>query len=89
MISCGAGNMYGHPHEETMEKLSDMGIQVYRTDEQGTIVVSSDGNSLSWNMDPCNDYTSGDGKSPAEKARRRDLAGEQYDDQENRMIRIP
>lgn len=81
MISCGAGNMYGHPHEETMEKLSDMGIQVYRTDEQGTIVVSSDGNSLSWNMDPCNDYTSGDGKSPAGESETQGFAGEQYDDQ--------
>ena len=81
VISCGAGNMYGHPHEETMEKLSDMGIQVYRTDEQGTIVVSSDGNSLSWNMDPCNDYTSGDGKSPAGESETQGFAGEQYDDQ--------
>lgn len=26
VISCGAGNMYGHPHADTMEKLSDMGI---------------------------------------------------------------
>lgn len=81
VISCGAGNMYGHPHEETMEKLSDMGIQVYRTDEQGTIVVSSDGNSLSWNMDPCNDYTSGDGKSPAGESETQGFAGEQYDEQ--------
>lgn len=81
VISCGAGNMYGHPHEETMEKLSDMGIQVYRTDEQGTIVVSSDGNSLFWNMDPCNDYTSGDGKSPAGESETQGFAGEQYDDQ--------
>lgn len=57
VISCGAGNMYGHPDADTMEKLSDMGIQVYRTDEQGTIIASSDGSTISWNVDPCNDYT--------------------------------
>ena len=52
--------MYGHPDADTMEKLSDMGIQVYRTDEQGTIIASSDGSTISWNVDPCNDYTAGD-----------------------------
>ena len=65
VISCGADNMYGHPDADTMEKLYDMEIQVYRTDEQGTIVASSDGDFISWNMDPCNDYTAGDG-SPVE-----------------------
>ena len=66
VISCGAGNMYGHPHEETMEKLADMGIQVYRSDEQGTIVASSDGSTITWSAEPCNDYTSGDGETVAE-----------------------
>lgn len=66
VISCGAGNKYGHPDADTMEKLSDMDIQVFRTDEQGTIIATSDGNTISWNMDPCNDYTSGDGSSGTE-----------------------
>ena len=60
VISCGAGNAHGHPHEETMEKLSSMEIPVFRTDIQGTIIASSDGTSLSWNVRPCNDYSSGD-----------------------------
>ena len=30
VISCGAGNSYGHPHKDTMDKLSDMGIQKAR-----------------------------------------------------------
>lgn len=76
VISCGAGNMYGHPHEDTMEKLADMGILVYRTDKQGTIVVSSDGNSLSWNMEPCNDYTSGDGSDSAWENEEQGFTGE-------------
>lgn len=77
VISCGAGNMYGHPHADTMEKLSDMGIQVYRSDEQGTIVASSDGSTITWNMDPCNDYTSGDGESAAQSENEAGFASEQ------------
>ena len=45
------------------KNLSDMGIQVYRSDEQGTIVASSDGSAITWSADPCNDYTSGDGET--------------------------
>lgn len=60
VISCGTGNSYGHPHVETMEKLEAMEIPVFRTDRQGTITVSTDGTSLSWSAEPCNDYSSGD-----------------------------
>ena len=51
VISCGAGNAYGHPHEETLAAFRQMGVDVYRTDEQGSIVVSSDGKQLTWNCD--------------------------------------
>jgi len=37
-----------------------MGIQVFRTDEQGTIIASTDGTSITWNVAPCNDYSAGD-----------------------------
>lgn len=36
VISVGA-NSYGHPAQETLNRLSSMGIQVYRTDQNGTI----------------------------------------------------
>lgn len=42
MISCGKGNSYGHPHEETVEKLENAGVQILRTDEEGTIILCSD-----------------------------------------------
>ena len=45
-----------------MEKLRDMNIPVYRTDDQGTIIALSDGDTISWNQEPCNDYTAGDAK---------------------------
>lgn len=44
VISCGEGNSYGHPHAETMNSLRAMGAEVFRTDEQGSIVLYSDGN---------------------------------------------
>ena len=39
LISCGAGNSYGHPHMETLQRLSGIGAKVYRTDESGEIAV--------------------------------------------------
>lgn len=60
VISCGTDNSYGHPAAETMQKLQDMEIPVYRTDKQGTIIVQSDGENLTWNLSPCNDYSSGE-----------------------------
>ncbi len=60
ILSCGAGNSYGHPHAESMEKLQTMDIQLLRTDKQGTIIASTDGSSITWNVSPCNDYTPGD-----------------------------
>lgn len=38
IISCGIDNEYGHPHSEAMDRVADM--DVYRTDKQGTIVLS-------------------------------------------------
>ncbi len=72
VISCGADNQYGHPDKDTMEKLQSMDIQVFRTDKQGTITVTSDGTNLTWRTDPCNDYTPGNvndtGTQPQEPA---------------------
>jgi len=43
IIMCGTGNTYGHPHEETLVKLTNAGVDIYRTDTQGTIVIATDG----------------------------------------------
>lgn len=43
VIMCGTGNSYGHPHEETLAKLANAGVDIYRTDVQGTIVITTDG----------------------------------------------
>ncbi|MTV47720.1 MBL fold metallo-hydrolase [Heliobacillus mobilis] len=46
VISVGAGNEYGHPAESTLKLLQDAGVPVYRTDKDGTVVVTTDGASI-------------------------------------------
>lgn len=47
IISCGADNKYGHPHRETLDKISKYNIKSYRTDTQGQITLTSDGKNIS------------------------------------------
>lgn len=51
IISCGTNNSYGHPHTETLQKLKERNITLFRTDWNGTIVVESDGNTISWKVE--------------------------------------
>jgi competence protein ComEC len=47
VISCGRDNDYGHPRAETVAALeSAPGLALYRTDEDGRVVVESDGREL-------------------------------------------
>ena len=46
VISCGKNNDYGHPHKEVMKYLKDYETEIYRTDEDGTITVFSDGKNI-------------------------------------------
>jgi len=39
----GTGNVYGHPHQETIQSLTDIGAKIYGTDVYGTITVITDG----------------------------------------------
>lgn len=48
-ISCGADNKYKHPHDKTLKRFNDRDISVYRTDELGTIEITSDGNTFNIN----------------------------------------
>lgn len=42
VISVGLGNRYGHPGEETLDRLTAVGAEVYRTDLMGTVTFVSD-----------------------------------------------
>ena len=47
VISCGEDNRYGHPHRETRQLLGDWpGLTTYRTDQDGTILARSDGETI-------------------------------------------
>lgn len=46
VISVGEDNEYGHPHAKTLKRLENKGCEIYRTDLQQTIVVSSDGQNI-------------------------------------------
>lgn len=52
VISCEANNEFGHPHESTMKKLRELGMELFRTDQQGTIIFSSNGKQLTCNVPP-------------------------------------
>lgn len=43
VISCGAGNRYGHPGLETLTRLKEQGIEYLVTMEDGAVIVETDG----------------------------------------------
>lgn len=71
VISCGEGNSYGHPHAETLNTLRTNGVKVYRTDESGTIIASTDGKSISFNVPASESWKAGEptGGSSASSAK--------------------
>ena len=47
VISVGANNKFGHPAKTTIDLLKSYIVQIYRTDQNGTITISSDGTNYS------------------------------------------
>ena len=58
LISSGVGNKYEHPIKEIMERLEEREIEVYRTDESGSVVMTLTTDSVSFSCEP-GDYLSG------------------------------
>ena len=46
LISAGRDNRYGHPHQETLERLEHMGCRVYSTQTYGAVTVKTDGKEI-------------------------------------------
>lgn len=46
VISSGKSNTYGHPHKETLDTLSKFDVDIFRTDKRGTIIMKTDGETL-------------------------------------------
>lgn len=75
VISCSEGNSYGHPHAEVLNNLRSLGIQVFRTDEQGTVAARSDGENLTWNCSPSESWQSGEPTGSQTSAKDEDKNG--------------
>lgn len=52
VISVGKGNTYGHPTAEVLNRLKAHKVSVFRTDQQGTIIIRTDGTNLYFNVKP-------------------------------------
>jgi len=52
VISVGANNDFGHPSASVLSRLSDAGVQVYRTDRDGTVVMRCDGETVTITKGP-------------------------------------
>ena len=46
VIQVGANNFYGHPHQQTLDRLAERGIPVYRTDLNGAIGIDISGGKI-------------------------------------------
>lgn len=67
VISCEAGNSYGHPHAEVLNRFRSMGIKVFRTDEQGSIIAYSDRETITWNASPSESWQAGEPQGSSSK----------------------
>ncbi len=49
-----------YPQSGALSRLKDTGTSLYRPDVQGSLSLHSDGYSIAWSKDPCNDFSVGD-----------------------------
>ena len=68
VISCEADNSYGHPHAEVLNNLRAMDVKVFRTDEQGSVMATSDGMEIAWNCAPSDSWKAGERTQNSENA---------------------
>lgn len=54
IISVGKNNRYNHPSPEIINRLNSRNIKIYRTDQQGTILAKSNGQNITFAIDPVN-----------------------------------
>ena len=58
LISCEIGNQHEHPIKEVMQRLKERGIEIYRTDESGTVIATITATNITFNSNP-DSYLSG------------------------------
>jgi len=50
VVFCGKNNEFGHPHKSVVNRLKKLDISLFRTDEYGTIIFTSDGRILTYTL---------------------------------------
>ncbi|MGZ9583293.1 MBL fold metallo-hydrolase [Paenibacillus marinisediminis] len=68
VIQVGKDNKYGHPEQEVLNRLHEKGIKIYRNDEQGNIVFTTDGNKITAAVNPWNEQAAASGEAESKKA---------------------
>lgn len=63
VISCSRDNTFGHPHRSLLNRLKKAGVQIFRTDEQGTITAYGDKKEIYWSTSPSISYEPGEFES--------------------------
>ena len=58
VISCGMQNKHDHPVKSVVDLFKELDLPVYRTDESGNIIMTTDGTEYIFNVEP-GTYTSG------------------------------
>jgi competence protein ComEC len=46
VVSCGRANHFGHPAPEVLQRYRDVGSEIFRTDQDGAVMVDTDGYSI-------------------------------------------
>lgn len=54
IISVGKNNNHGHPADSTISKLTKLNIETHRTDEEGTIIIETQGNGITISTEQTN-----------------------------------
>jgi len=68
VIFVGDGNSYGHPSDTILSRLDSLGATIYRTDESGTIIVSTNGSDIEVNANTTTQTTVNPLDTPAPSA---------------------
>jgi competence protein ComEC len=46
IVSAGKANVFHHPHPSTLQRYSDAGVNIFRTDRDGAVTLMTDGTKL-------------------------------------------
>lgn len=60
VVSCEENNEYGMPHAAVLNTLRSNNIKLFRTDEQGSLIATSDGKEIKWNAAPTTTWKAGE-----------------------------